>query len=271
MRLQFSAFALLLLMASFTGSAETLVFIQGYLGGAQNWRNSGITQVLQESGWRDGGHLRLLRLGVSHRGADGEGIRRFYTLELPTEAPLITQSRILAQYLAYIRRYHPESSLILAGHSAGGVLARLYMVQHPNSKITALITIASPHRGTESAELGLMAAQSPLAWLGSAIGIDTLDRSKGLYYDLSREHPGNLLGWLNYQRHPPALYASIVRRKDDETYGLGNLIVPAWSQDMNQVYALRGRAKTITVNGSHRLRSEDGKLILRILDSLGHA
>ena len=248
--------------------AETLVLIQGYLGGAADWRHSGITRLLEAAGWADAGQLSLTPRGVYVSGSKGRGANRFFTLDLPSQAPLLVQSRRLDLYLGHVRIRHPETALILVGHSAGGVLARLYMVQHPDARITALITIASPHRGTESAELGLLAGQSPLAWLGPMIGIDTLNRSQGLYHDLMREQPNNLLGWLNYQRHPPAMYISIVRGEDDETFGLGELIVPAWSQDMNQVYALRGRAQTVTVRGRHALKLEDGKVLVRILKSL---
>jgi pimeloyl-ACP methyl ester carboxylesterase len=216
----------------------------------------------------NGGHLRLGRYGVQSKAVQARGVRRYFTLDLPTTAPLIEQSKYLAQYLAYLRGKYLDSALILVGHSAGGVLARLYMVQHPKTAVAALVTIASPHRGTESAELGLMAGQTPLSWMGSMLGIETLNHSKGLYHDLMRENPNNLLGWLNHQRHPEALYVSIVRSEDDETFGLGDLIVPAWSQDMNQVFALRGRARTITMRGSHGLGVEDGRLLLRILDAL---
>jgi pimeloyl-ACP methyl ester carboxylesterase len=156
---------------------------------------------------------------------------------------------------------------ILAGHSAGGVLARLYMVQHPEAGVTALITIASPHRGTDSAELGLLVGQSPLGWMAPFFGGQVLNRSQALFHDLSRERPANLLFWLNRQEHPPAQYISVVRT-DDSLLGLGDLIVPSWSQDMNQVYALRGRARKITAGSNHALQPADGQLLVRILRSL---
>ncbi len=262
--------ACLLLIVPAFSSAENMVLIQGYLGGSENWRDSGVTAALKTHGWENGGHLHMHRQGVALGNVEGQGSKRFFTLDLPTEAPLMYQLKQLERYLDYLRRRHPGSAQILVGHSAGGVLGRLYMVQHPKSGIVALITIASPHRGTESAEIGLMAGQSPLSWMGSMLGINTLSRSQGLYHDLMRENPNNLLGWLNYQRHPPAMYVSIVRSEDDETFGVGDLIVPAWSQDMNQVYALRGHARTITVQGAHGLRPEDGRLLIRILGALQH-
>lgn len=248
--------------------AENMVLIQGYLGGSHNWHDSGITAVLEKHGWHNGGHLSINAPGVALRTADARGSKRFFTLELPTESPLLFQLKQLERYLGFLRARYPGSAQILVGHSAGGVLGRLCMVQHPQPDIAALITIASPHRGTESAELGFMAGQSPLSWMGSMFGIHTLSRSQGLFHDLMRENPNNLLGWLNFQPHPRATYVSIVRSEDDETFGIGDLIVPAWSQDMNQVYALRGRALTITVSGAHGLRFEDGQLLVRILKTL---
>lgn len=252
------------------GIAETLVFVQGYLGSAENWRDSGITGVLQRNGWQDAGHLSLNRQGVRVSRSKADTSKRFFTLDLPTDAPLQVQANNLAGYLEYIRYHYPGTALMLAGHSAGGVVARLYMVQHPDVAVAALITIASPHRGTESAELGLVVGQSPLALFAPLFGGEVFNRSQRLYSDLAREQPNNLLGWLNHQPHPPASYASIVRSKDDETFGLGNLIVPAWSQDMNQVYALRGRAWTIRVNGGHALSADDGRLLVKILARLNN-
>lgn len=248
--------------------AENMVLLQGYLGGSQNWHDSGVTAVLKKHGWQNGGHLYINGPGITLGAADSGGSRRFFTLDLATEAPLLYQLKQLEGYLDFLRTRYPGAVQILVGHSAGGVLGRLYMVQHPKSNIAALITIASPHRGTESAELGLIAGQSPLSWMGSMLGINTLARSLGLFHDLARENPNNLLGWLNHQPHPPAMYVSIVRSEDNETFGFGDVIVPAWSQDMNQVYALRGRALTISVPGAHGLKYEDGQLLLRILKTL---
>ncbi len=252
------------------GIAETLVFVQGYLGTANNWRDSGITDVLERDGWQDAGNLSLNRQGIHVSRAQADANKRYFTLDLPTEAPLQIQANYLAGYLDYVRHRYPGTALLLAGHSAGGVVARLYMVQHPDVAVAALITIASPHRGTESAELGLVVGQSPLALFAPLFGGEVFNRSQRLYSDLAREQPNNLLGWLNHQPHPPASYASIVRGKDDETFGLGNLIVPAWSQDMNQVYALRGQAWTIRVNGGHALSARDGELLVKIIARLNN-
>jgi triacylglycerol lipase len=254
----------LLLVAPATALAETLVLLQGYLADEDYWRGAGITRMLATNGWADAGTLRTTPSGIRSDRPLPKSNRRVYTLALPSEAPLMVQLRYLEQYLDVIQNLHPYESLILAGHSAGGVLGRLYMVEHPDTPVGALITFASPHLGTESAEIGAMAGDSPLGWIAPLIGGGTLNRSQGLYYDLMRERPGSLLFWLNHQQHPASLYISIVR-EDDGLLSLGDLVVPPWSQDMNQVAALRGRASKIVTQGGHGLTSQDGELLLEIL------
>jgi triacylglycerol lipase len=248
--------------------AETLVLIQGFLGDGDGWRGSGVTHALEQAGWRDAGHLSLARGMVRSNQPPEPAIRRYYTIDLVTYAPLTTQARMLDRYIDFVREQHPYSALVLAGHSAGGVLARLYMVQHDEDAFAALVTIASPHLGTRSAGLGVAASERMLAWMADLFGAETLDFHWRLFRDLDIERPDNLLGWLNYQPHPPALYTSIVRQADDHYDGFGNLLVPAWSQDMNHVFALRGRARTVTVPGGHGLRAADGHLLVKILGQL---
>lgn len=261
--------AALVALSMFPAAAggEALIFLQGYLGDGDGWRTANITDALRKDGWWDGGHLRNTPQGIRSSNANAQGSKRFYTLELATEAPLLVQLRQLTPYLASIRSRHAGESLVLVGHSAGGVLGRLYMVQYPDAGVDALITIASPHLGTESAELGLMAGQSPLAWFAPLLGAETLNRSQGLYFDLARERPSNLLYWLNRQEHPPARYVSVVRTGNGLP-GSGDLLVPTWSQDMNYVYALRGRAYTVSARGGHGLTEADGPLLIRLLRRL---
>jgi pimeloyl-ACP methyl ester carboxylesterase len=254
----------LLLGFSVSGSAETLVLLQGYLGDENYWREAGITRLLAQNGWDDAGTLRSTPYGIRADRRPPHSNRRIYTVALPSEAPLMVQLRYLEQYVDAIGDFYPRESLLLAGHSAGGVLGRLYMVKHPDRPVGALITFASPHLGTESAEIGAMAGSSPLGWVAPLIGGSTLNRSQSLYYDLVREQPGSLLFWLNHQEHPSSVYVSVVR-DDGGLLNLGDLVVPAWSQDMNQVAALKGRARKILTRRGHGLGPEDGELLLKIL------
>jgi len=259
----------LLVMLATVSRAETVVLIPGYLGDGDGWRDSGVTGVLQRHGWGDAGHLEVregwvrIRDGGLYRG------RRFYTLTLDSEAPLLYQEQQLSAILELLKRRHPGESMILVGHSAGGVLGRLYMVRHPDASVRALVSVASPHLGTDSAELGMMAGQSPLGWITGLLGAETLNRSQGLYFDLAREYPGNLLFWLNRQPHPEASYVSVVRSSNLPL--LGDMLVPSESQDMNRVQALYGRAARLESAGSHGLGEDDGELLVRILSRLEHA
>lgn len=257
----------LLLSAPVYAMAEALVLLQGYLGNDDPWRRSGVASALLGAGWRDGGHLLTTRRGIIAQGAAGYGVRRFYTLAFDTEAPLLVQARQIEPPMAEILRQHQGESLYLVGHSAGGVLGRLYMVQHPQVLISALITLSSPHLGTASAEAGLFAGQSPLGLFAPLFGAEGLNRSQGLYQDLAREQPGTLLFWLNRQPHPLSRYISVVH-SGGGLLGLGDLIVPPWSQDMNNVPALRGRAQTLTVPGGHELNASDGALLVELLRRL---
>jgi pimeloyl-ACP methyl ester carboxylesterase len=183
---------------------------------------------------------------------------------LPTEAPLAPQAQALGSYLDLIRARHPGEGLALVGHSAGGVVARLYLVQSPRAGVATLVTIASPHLGSETAEIGAFLGQTPLAMVAPMLGAGTLNRSQGLYHDLSRENPRSVLFWLNRQPHPPARYFSIVRSDDSL---LGDLVVPSWSQDMNRVPALRGRSARIEVKDDHGLSEADGRVLAEILEA----
>ena len=248
-------------------AAEAMVLIQGYQGEDDPWRRSGVASVMARAGWQDGGHLMDAPDGVRRNGPANRAVKSFYTVALPTEAPLLLQARYLERYMAYLLARHEGEPFYLIGHSAGGVLGRLYMVQHPKVRISALITIASPHLGTGTAEAGLLASQSPLGWVAPLVGAGSLNRSQGLYHDLSREEPGNLLFWLNRQPHPESRYVAVIH-KDGGWFGMGDLVVPEWSQNMNNVATLRGAVVTVPVSGEHQLTPADGPLLLDLLHRL---
>lgn len=262
--------AVLLLIVALPVWAERLVLVQGYLGDDDSWDAYGVTPVLERAGWADGGQLFFAPGGVGIREGDRGATKRYYTISLPTEAPLLIQARYLGAYLDFLEARYGPAPVILAGHSAGGLVARLYMVNHPQAGVDALITIASPNLGTDRAELGALVGQTPLAWVAPLLGGATLNRSQALYRDLAREQSGNLLFWLNRQPHPAARYISVVRSAEG-ALSFGDLVVPAWSQDLNQVYALRGRAIRIESPGGHFLSPEDGELLVRILNWLQRA
>jgi pimeloyl-ACP methyl ester carboxylesterase len=253
------SFLFILLLSLPTYAGQTLVLIHGYLGDGSTWRPVGIVSALQPAGWQDAGHL--FPGGPLPGGIAKNPLKRYiYSVTLPSEAPLATQAQLLDFYLRHLQQRHLDNTLILVGHSAGGVVARLVMVVS-GIPIQGLITIASPHLGTEKAEWATLLSNSPFSWITPFLGLDTINRSKGLYWDLVREHPTSFLFWLNRQPHPKASYISIVRLGGDDW-------VPPYSQDMNDVPVLRGLARTIPTTGNHSLHPTDGPLLLSLLDKM---
>ncbi|MCK7500221.1 MAG: GPI inositol-deacylase [Comamonadaceae bacterium] len=69
---------------------------------------------------------------------------------MPSTA-LAIQADALTRALRALEARHPGESFTLVGHSAGGVVARLSVVRGGVGQVKRLITIASPHLGTERA------------------------------------------------------------------------------------------------------------------------
>ena len=270
-----SLVALLLLtlgVLSLPARADVLLLIHGYLGGARNWDESGITGILQQHDWQRAGIYLAGPAGVQLIPDAGRvAERKYYLADLPSEAPVLVQVYQLQQILRAINAEHPAEPVVLAGHSAGGIVARTALVRGEAENIRALITIASPHLGTVRAEQALDATDIPfpLSVITDIVAGETYDiakRSRSLYVDLVRPRPGTLLYWLNGQSHPDIDYISIVRAEDAS--GLGDFIVPAYSQDMNNVVMLRGRSQVITVPASHSLGPRDGAILARLIDDI---
>lgn len=138
--------------------ADVLVLVHGYLGSAASWEVGGINEVLAANGWQRAGVVaggRFLPVPDSGR------TKRVYSVELPSLAPLLVQADHLQGMLRQIAGLNPGHSLVIAAHSAGGVVARVLLVRGgvPNAK--ALITIASPHLGTLRAVQALDASDTP--------------------------------------------------------------------------------------------------------------
>ena len=136
---------------------------------------------------------------------------------------------------------------------------------------SALITISTPHMGTIRAVEALDATDDsgPLGWFKDIFAgglYQTVKHSWGALIDLTPPTPGSLLYWLNAQSHPDIEYHSIIRTGP---VGLGDELVPVFSQDMNNVPALRGRSKVTPVASGHALHPQDGVVLVSILSGIG--
>ena len=116
--------AIMILAAGLFGQAvraDVLVLVHGYLSGPQSWDTSGVTAVLQRQGWRHAGvyvagpsGVYLMPVPVRTSG------NTYYTVDLPSEAPVVVQAFQLREMLAAINRSHGSEPVYIAGHSAGG-------------------------------------------------------------------------------------------------------------------------------------------------------
>ncbi|MEZ5536613.1 MAG: alpha/beta fold hydrolase [Thiolinea sp.] len=245
--------------------AKTIVMIPGFQAQGMDWRFNQVTPMLQSDGWVDGGNYTMTTGGVvNNMQLPGRPADVLFTLNLPTTAGIATQAAILNEYLKaiYQRRQEP---LTLVGHSAGGVVARHWLVTSAQVPVEALVTIASPHTGTPMAQVTrLLLSNTDILNLANKFGFGHLKDAKSLFKDLQEEKPGNYLYWLNHQPHPAIRYAAIVRSSDKPESV--DFIVPEYSQDMNNTYALNGRAERWNSEDGHLLSANDGYLLAAIMN-----
>lgn len=252
---------LLLLLLGAVGSAQAdiAVLIHGLDSNGFKWRKAGIVQQLVNSGWVDAGHLGprgpLLYAPPTTGSAE---INRLFTVDIPNDAPVEVQAYYLAPMLESLHMAYPNEPITLVGHSAGGLIARFVMINRPDLNINRLVTIATPHLGTKLATMGYMIKSTPMGMMAEMFDMDPLPGDSDLLDELRPPKRGNFIGWLGYQSHPPAAYISIVRRGGDD-------YVSAFSQNMNNVPALRGRSQVIYTPGGHALNPFDGGILARIL------
>lgn len=249
--------------------ADLLVLVHGWSSNADTWWRSGVMLPLQADGWTDAGVVIASPTGVLITPGNAGG-KRIYRPHLPAEAPLAIQAAHLFSQLQVIRQRHPDEKLTLVGHSAGGLVGRMVLVAPGAPRVDAFVSIATPNLGTERAVQGLDAVESKpsfcpgpgidfLKSLFGGSGYDYLKVSRGALLDMV---PGNLSLWLNSQPHPDISYTSIIHQQIGYA---GDEMVPAFSQDLNQVQALRGRASVYSLPAPHGLVPADGYLLLTSL------
>jgi pimeloyl-ACP methyl ester carboxylesterase len=261
-------FALALLAVLSMGvRADVVLLVHGYLGNAGSWEFSGVNAALANNGWQPAGII-IPRNGVMLLPPPAPAVaKKAYTVELPSTAPLMVQSDMLLAALRALKARHGKEAISLVGHSAGGVVARMALVRDQSSGVSRLITIASPHLGTERALQALDATHQggPIGFVKDVFGgrdYYAVKDSWPVLLDLSPAMPGSVLFWLNEQPHPRIEYISIVR---SAPFGLGDLLVPGFSQDLNNVPPLAGKATVHVTPAAHALVPPDGAMVARLL------
>lgn len=265
---------LLLLLPLKQSVAEITILAHGYMSDAAIWEVSGVNNALRQDGWQYAGNLGYSPAGLLDQTIKSEtGEKRFYTVQLPALAPAAIQASWMNAALQHLSAQYPDESINLVGHSAGGVVARLTLVQYGVGNVKRLVTLAAPHLGTDKAIKALNASNDSgmfgfikEALVRDAIGdgmYNTLQHSRGILVDLTPPAPGSMLFWLNGQAHPDIEYISIIRSAG---YNIaGDIAVPPFSQDMNQIPVLAGKSRPVVVLQGHELTPQDGKLLADIL------
>lgn len=266
-------FALVFFIQARLVHADLVVLIHGYLGSPWSWQESGVVPLLQSRQWPTMGVLIPEPPGIlpiNHLGTTTQLPNAVYLAQLPSLAPIAIQSLVLEAELVRLGRANPGQSLILIGHSVGGVVARLALVRGQLPKVKALITVASPHLGTPRAEQALDAISDPWPievlkdfFIGGPYPL--LRNSRDILADLTRPLPGTLLFALNHTQHPETTYISVVR---GQPFSFGDVLVPGFSQDMNQIPALAGKSRVVSSPGDHILHPGDGFVLMDLIDTL---
>lgn len=200
-----------------------VLLLHGLGGQAKVWSVAGTVKHFENQGLAFGGEVH----------AAGEGPVRFVASEVaPATADFFTlhvsdpfQSLDLWQeelrdMVEEITDVSGAPKVVLVGFSAGGVAARRYLVEYPKDhRIAKLVTLASPHRGSELASIarriveiseggrieepGVVNAdresEGVLRSLEERTGID-LDSD--LVRELLPERDNEYLQWLNRSEHP---------------------------------------------------------------------
>ena len=265
------------LLFSLASHANVLILVHGWRSNADSWVNSGVHSALIGHGWEDAGTTFINPAGVSlFQQTKPTAGNKFYRVNLPAHLGLQPQADFLGRQLNYLSQLHQDEKIIIAAHSAGGLVSRMVLTQQKTPYVKALITIATPHLGTPRATDGLDIGHSkPFFCPGPGLEIFKnivggedyryLRNSDALLVDLLPARQGNILDWLNYQRHPDIEYHSIIKQvHGSDTDG----IVPIYSQNMNHVQNLHGRSTIHPTISNHALNPQDGVLIAGIIKSL---
>ncbi len=265
----------LLLLGTLPAQAEIAVLLHGVLGSGNSWERRGAIDALHEMGWERAGQVEpggptgtlISAPQVPYRGS-----RLLYLANIPTLIPLEQQSELLEQMVTTIINHHPDEPIYLIGHSAGGVVARITAIRDNLPNLRGIITIASPHLGSPYANLAYDLATLPYPFrlvpkLLANEKYKVLRRSRPMIKGLVLAKPGTYLHWLNQQPHPDHLqYVSIIRRQPPSR--VDDALVPFWSQDLNRVPALHGKARTLSTLALHHITLEDGYLLGALLNQL---
>lgn len=264
--------SIMLFSFSFSVKADILLLVHGFQSDMLTWQRAGIIGVLEQHGWEKTDYLMATAKGiVPLHTPEKTPQKKIVSLQLPSDIQLRVQANMFTAALHHLADQYPNDKVIVVGHSLGGLTARLSLVKNGEFQVTALITIASPHLGSDLAMVGMeqLNDNSMMKMMKRMFGggrYQMLERSAPVIYDILPEYPGNLLYALNRRTHPNIAYFSVVRSFSDGR--LGDPIVPGYSQNMHSVAAIRRASLRILQGNKHALTQQDAYSILNAIDAI---
>lgn len=203
-----------------------ILFVHGIGGSAQTWNEAGLTSYLRSRELEYGGVVRIYNGGAAAMNTAPDA--DFFLVEIsPSFQSLERWEESLATAITAVRKETGASQVVLVGHSAGGLAARKYLVDHPDDHgVAKLVTIASPHRGSELALLSLVKKTLREGTAQEGMGglvyrtlderLSAYERGLGIpldapiFEDLLPEHRNPGLWVVNRKPHPTIDYACIL-------------------------------------------------------------
>ncbi len=226
--------------------AYPILLIHGLGSSSDIWTDRELVRYFEDRGLTYGGVLKRRSDGDMSVVRSGKsGSADFFAIEISDkDASLRLWARDVDAAIDAILRATGAPRVVLVGHSAGGVAARLHVVDQGEGHRTArLVTIASPHRGSELATIALLPRQleelaattegvlgTGYAALASTArtllsNIGPIDLEAPLLRDLAPEEYSDLLRDLNQRSHPTSLdYACVVTIGRQEIDSLTSLL-----------------------------------------------
>jgi len=202
-----------------------IVLIHGLGGNAEGWVGAGLVDFFSQAGLCYGGALSARADGGVEISAPRCPISQSSLFTFQVSDPwssLDLWSQELTVVLPEVRRGTGAPQVVLVGFSAGGLAARQYLVGHPtNHGVAELVTVASPHGGSELALFAQVAKfvdnlEGPLRTTAEDILVE-FERVLGerlsspLVAELMPPSEDNYLARLNRAPHPTDLeYSCIV-------------------------------------------------------------
>jgi len=136
---------------AFTPSSPQL-FIPGLGFTGKFWSDSKMFQLFKEYGWKYGGDIKTIQTdeGIKIESKDSLIPAHIYSITFSnTQLPIQQQGKEVAKAVEFIKELNQKDTVVLYGHSMGGLAAREYLQSsYYQNDVAAYISIGTPHQGS---------------------------------------------------------------------------------------------------------------------------